>query len=208
MTCIEKERGTWNLKEAGGRNGAERMRTEEKILECKNGQKLQIRTLSEADAEAALEHLRITYGETEYLSQYADEIELTPEDERTFLSHMEMDEQALMLGGFVNGELAATASILPISNRDRMRHRGGVGMSVKKAYWGQGIGRTIFETLLEEAKRAGLEQAELEVVSENGRALKLYESCGFVPYGVRKKGIKLRDGRYFDEILMQKELRA
>lgn len=131
---------------------------------------------------------------------------MTVEGERAFLEQMEKEERALMLGGFLDGELAVVASVLPISSRDKLRHRGGLGMCVKKKYWGLGIGRMLLTTLMEEAKQAGFEQIELEVISENERAVRLYESCGFERYGVRHKGIKLRGGGYFDEVLMWKEL--
>lgn len=79
-------------------------------------------------------------------------------------------------------------------------------MCVKKKYWGLGIGRILLTVLLDEAKAAGFEQVELEVASTNERAVELYETCGFEKYGVRRKGIRLRDGSYFDEVLMQRAL--
>lgn len=182
------------------------MRIQERAEKLKDEKALQIRTLTAEDAEAVLEHLNITCGETDYLSKYADEVDITPEGERAFLGQMEQKERALMLGGFLDGELVVVASVLPVSDRDRMRHRGGFGMCVKKKYWGLGIGRVLLRILLEEAAQAGFEQVELEAASANERAVKLYQSCGFKTYGIRRKGIRLRDGSYFDEVLMQKEL--
>lgn len=98
------------------------MRIREKILELKNQEVLHIRTLTAEDAEAVLEHLKITYGETDYLSMYADEVDITLEGEKAFLEQLEKDEHALMLGGFLDGELVVVSSVLPISNRYRMCH--------------------------------------------------------------------------------------
>lgn len=182
------------------------MRIQERAEKLKNEKALQIRTLCAEDAGAVLEHLKITCGETDYLSKYADEVDITPEGERTFLGQLEEKERALMLGGFLEGELVAVASVLPVSDRERMRHRGGFGMCVKKKYWGLGIGRALLRILLEEAKQAGFEQVEMEAALTNERAVKLYESCGLKQYGIRRKGIRLRDGSYLDEVLLQKEL--
>lgn len=190
------------------------MRIRQRILELKkqnenigrNQNILLIRTLTESDAEAVLEHLKMTCGETDYLSKYEDEVDITLDGERAFLNNLEKEESALMLGGFLDGELAVVASILPISNRDRMRHRGGLGICVQKRYWGLGIGKALLVTLMDEAKQAGFEQVELEVAAENERAVKLYETCGFEQYGVRKKGMGLRDGSYLDEVLMLREV--
>jgi RimJ/RimL family protein N-acetyltransferase len=43
------------------------------------------------------------------------------------------------------------------------------------------------------------------VVSDNREARRLYAGLGFVEYGVEKKALK-HNGRYYDEILMAKEL--
>jgi len=42
-------------------------------------------------------------------------------------------------------------------------------------------------------------------VQENAKARQLYESLGFVQYGCEKKGLK-HEGRYYDEILMAKDI--
>ena len=68
------------------------MKIDERVLELKNNKRLLVRTLTAADAEAALEHLKTTYGETDYLSMYADEVDMTTEGERAFLSQLEKDQ--------------------------------------------------------------------------------------------------------------------
>lgn len=54
---------------------------------------------------------------------------------------------------------------------------GGVGLL--PAYRGQGIGRRLMVTLLNNAQSAGIEQVQLEVITQNARAMHLYESLGF-----------------------------
>lgn len=54
---------------------------------------------------------------------------------------------------------------------------------VNPAYWGQGIGGRIIDTLLEEATRHGYLAAQLWTQVGNDRALRLYERRGFVPTG-------------------------
>jgi RimJ/RimL family protein N-acetyltransferase len=43
------------------------------------------------------------------------------------------------------------------------------------------------------------------VVTGNEAALRLYAGLGFVQYGLEKKALK-QGGRYYDEILMAKDL--
>ncbi|NLL78802.1 MAG: GNAT family N-acetyltransferase [Clostridiales bacterium] len=182
------------------------MRIREHKGTTKDGSRILIRSLTEQDAEAVLEHLRQSFLETEYLSKYEDEMDMTQESERKFLKILEEGEMTLMLGAFESGELAATVSLIPISALSKMKHRGGLGISVKKRFWGRGIGNLLLQVILAEAKWAGYEQVELEVVSENERAVRLYEKSGFAAYGRRPCAVKLRDGRYMDEILMYVQL--
>jgi RimJ/RimL family protein N-acetyltransferase len=50
-----------------------------------------------------------------------------------------------------------------------------------------------------------VELIQLAVVSDNEAARRLYQRLGFVEYGIEKKALK-QDGRYYDEVLMAKEL--
>jgi len=60
--------------------------------------------------------------------------------------------------------------------------------------------------ILKYAKKVGFEQVELEVVSDNYKAINLYEKFGFKKYGTRSNSLKLKDGSYYTEYLMMKNL--
>ena len=49
--------------------------------------------------------------------------------------------------------------------------------------------------------RGEVDQVLLQVVSDNGRAVRLYESEGFVSYGLERRALKLGE-RYLDEYMM------
>ena len=65
----------------------------------------------------------------------------------------------------------------------------------------RGIGRKILLAMHEKAKQLGASEALLEVRKSNAAAIALYESEGYIPYGIREK-------YYGDEdaVLMRKEL--
>jgi RimJ/RimL family protein N-acetyltransferase len=44
------------------------------------------------------------------------------------------------------------------------------------------------------------------VVSDNEQVRRLYERLGFLEYGIEKKALK-QDGRYYDEVLMARDLK-
>ena len=60
-----------------------------------------------------------------------------------------------------------------------VRHRGDLGMGVLPSHQGRGIARELLEQGISLANAAGIHRLELEVRSDNRRALELYRSVGF-----------------------------
>lgn len=56
------------------------------------------------------------------------------------------------------------------------------------------------------AKEMEYEQAELEVIATNERAIKLYEEMGFKKYGTFPDSMKYKDGTYVDAYWMMMKL--
>ncbi len=85
----------------------------------------------------------------------------------------------------------------PGSERD---HTGVLGIAIKKAYRGRGVGRALMESTLKRCKGT-FEQVILEVFESNARAQSLYKKMGFKGYGKIPKAIK-RGERYINVNLM------
>ena len=79
-----------------------------------------------------------------------------------------------------------------------------VGMYVGQAARGAGVGRLLIEAALALAAQS-VELVQLVVVKGNEPACRLYRRAGFVEYGLEKHALKI-DGRYYDDILMAKDL--
>lgn len=129
------------------------------------------------DAAALLEYLKIVGGETENLSFGAEGVPLDIEAERAYLDTQVQSHKNIQLLAKANGEIIGTASL----NRQqkRMSHRAEFGISVKKAWWGFGVASTLTEYILDFARKTGVEQINLEVRSDNSRAIALYKKFGF-----------------------------
>lgn len=80
-------------------------------------------------------------------------------------------------------------------------HIGRLGMGVKIEHRRQGIGRRLLSECIRAARAWGIEKIELEVYSDNGAAIHLYESEGFEKEGLRKCSRKL-EGKYQDVQIM------
>lgn len=131
----------------------------------------------EQDATALLEYLKIVGGETENLSFGAEGVPLNVEAERAYLDVQVQSHNNIQLLAKINGEIIGTASLNRQQNR--MSHRAEFGISVKKAWWGCGVASTLMKYILAFAKETGVEQINLEVRSDNKRAIALYKKFGF-----------------------------
>jgi putative acetyltransferase len=88
------------------------------------------------------------------------------------------------------------------------QHIGNFGISVAKAYRGEGIGALLMEAVLKEAL-ATLPQLRiivLEVFSDNTLAIAWYKKSGFVEYGRLPEGV-LHNNTYVDAVYMYKKVR-
>ena len=89
------------------------------------------------------------------------------------------DPRSVLLLAFVDGVIAGDFDLHPIGGALRLAHRAGIGVSVRRDYWRQGIADYMLQTLLDCARACGYEQVELEVVADNFRAVPLYLKHGF-----------------------------
>jgi len=110
-----------------------------------------------------------------------------------------------VFGAFHDSKLVGIAGLL-IGKGQKEAHKGRlVGMYVRPSARKVGVGRRLVETIIESARHS-VELIQLAVVSDNEPARRLYERLGFVEYGLEKKALK-QDGRYYNEVLMAKDLK-
>ena len=148
-----------------------------------------------------------TVSETPYLVREPDEAaSITKDQEEAFILRQLEDERTLMLLAEVDGALAGICHLMSVGGSRRMRHRCSMAISLLSAYWGLGLGRAMMTEMLEAAQMLGYEQAELEVVTTNERALRLYRSFGFEVCGTLPRGMKYAGGDYADLYTMVRYL--
>lgn len=113
---------------------------------------------------------------------------------------------AAVFGAFRGEEIVGMAG-LRREPGERKQHKGVLwGMYVRPAAQGLGLGRALVRAVLEHA-RGEVEQVQLLVVTDNLRAVRLYESEGFVSYGLERRALKQSE-RYLDEYHMVRFLAA
>ena len=168
----------------------------------KNGIEALLRNGDVADGLAVFENFNLTHAETDYLLSYPDENSYDPDKEATFLEEKTKSPNEIEIIAIIDGKIAGTAGIEAVGEKYKVKHRAEFGISILKEYWGLGLGRALATACIQCAKDAGYEQLELDVVSENARALSLYRSLGFVEFGRNPKGFKSRTAGYQEVIYM------
>ncbi len=171
------------------------------MKKLKNSLKIQIRKAEVSDAEKVIEYMKTVYGESENLTAAPHEFEVTIKQEEDFINNTNNSINSVMLIGLIDGEIVSIAS-LSGSQRKRMQHQVGFGISVLKKYWGLGVGTKMMEEVIKFAnKNEVIEVIHLTVRADNVFAIKLYEKFGFEKVGHFEKYFKI-DNDYFDSISM------
>ncbi len=111
----------------------------------------------------------------------------------------------LHLVAVIDGKAIGSATLNRFENR--RAHAGSIGMAVHDAYAGRGAGSALLGALIGQADNwLNLTRLELNVWSDNTRAMALYERFGFEREGVFRN-YAWRDGAYADSVAMAR-LRA
>lgn len=91
---------------------------------------------------------------------------------------------------------------LTVNQSPRARHSASIGIMIHTDYQGKGIGRALFNKVIDLADNwLMLVRLELGVFTDNERAINLYKSLGFEIEGC-KKYVAIRNGKYDDEYIM------
>ena len=149
-----------------------------------------------SDAGKFLEYCKIVGSETDNLTFGAEGLPLTISQEADFIRKFAGNPGSIMIVAFDEGELIGTGAVSVVSGKTRFAHRREIAISVRKDYWGKGIGTGIMNVLMDFAKKSGAEVLELEVRSDNEAAISLYKKFGFEKIGTNEKFFKIT-GEFF-----------
>lgn len=175
------------------------------LVRLADGRELLIRQCDEGDASELLEFADAVGGESDYLSFGTGQFGVSLEQEREIIRKIRAADNRLLLLAIVGGRIVGNL-IFSGGHRPRIRHRGDVGMTVRKDFWGIGIGSRLMDALLDWARCSGVvTKLDLQVRTDNERAQRLYRGKGFVLEGTLSRQLQI-DGRYYDHHCLGFEL--
>ncbi len=101
----------------------------------------------------------------------------------------------LALGAFDGARLVGVVG-LRFERRARTLHKATLyGLFVLPDFRRHGVARGLVEAVLEEARSTpGLRVVQLTVTETNAPAIRLYQSCGFQPFGTEPLALRVGDG--------------
>jgi RimJ/RimL family protein N-acetyltransferase len=172
-----------------------------KEIKLKNGKTAILRSPNKEDAQAMIDYLNIIGGESDFITFGKNEFSMSVEAEQDYIERVNSMNNSKNVLIIIENEIVGIASITSVQ-KERMRHNGTLGISLRKKYWGIGLGSEIMAYLIDWAKCNKItKKINLLVREDNIRGVKLYEKFGFEKEGLLKKDICV-NGIYYNTIAM------
>ena len=159
-----------------------------------------------ADAQEILDLMKVIGGESDNLT--FDErgfYNTTVEEEGRLLEEKAASNREAFFVVRKEGSIVGMGHYTAFE-KERMAHRGTIGICLRKSACGQGLGTALLERLLDFGRTvAKSEIVSLEVRCDNLGAIRLYQKFGFKKIGTFKGFFKIR-GQLVDFDIMEKML--
>jgi RimJ/RimL family protein N-acetyltransferase len=157
-----------------------------------------IRTAGERDVSALIDYVAALRAERLPTIFRYDSVP-TIEEETSFIRQFageSADFFVAVAGERIVGNLAVAAHPHP-----QTAHGASLGMSMLAPYRGRGIGSRLLDAAIDWARQRSIRRLELEVLSNNPGARRLYERKGFMIEGCRRGAVAV-DGTFVDALAM------
>jgi RimJ/RimL family protein N-acetyltransferase len=167
----------------------------------KKGRKIEIREIQEKDYVELRNFINSLVRENTYI------LKNIPIDEEGELNYVRrcLEEikrkEGVHLVAFYKNKIVGAAEIR--RKKFKEKHVGILGISIRKNYRNEGIGKALIKEVIRISKRIGIKLITLDVFKVNKSAILLYKKMGFKEYGELPKGLKHK-GRYMSKVLMYK----
>jgi RimJ/RimL family protein N-acetyltransferase len=161
---------------------------------------IELRDAVPEDAADLIDLRRTIFGESDFMLYAPDEYADSTDAMAKRIEGISRSSGSRLIVALADRALAGFLSVAG-NEIPRRRHVGYVVIGVVRAHWSSGIGGALLKEALRWAPTAGIARLELGVMTENARAIRLYERLGFRVEGT-KRGAYLIGGRPVDEHFM------
>ncbi len=160
-----------------------------------------IRTATRSDAAAYVTYMNAIGGESDYLTFGRDEYDRSVSDMVATIDKMSSHDNELFIVAVEGGQVIG-ALMLEAGQRPRVRHAVELSVTVRKEFWGRGVGSALIAYALDWVKRVRtITKVNLQVREDHEHAIRLYERKGFISEGTPSRAL-LVEGRYYSILQM------
>ena len=160
-----------------------------KTIQLKNGANCLIRTLRQWDAADLQQHRIHVREETPLFFREGESTNVFDlEQQAAFLETCRAFPLCGIVGAFAEDKLIASADI----TIDSCITAASFSVSIRKEFWGQGLGSVLLEESIRLARQAGFGQVQLSVHKDNAPAIGLYRKFGFAALEERGEELKMQ----------------
>lgn len=111
------------------------------------------------------------------------------------------DNSVFLIAVLPSGQVIG-ACLLKGGQRKANRHSGGIGIDVNREWRNKGVGTDLMRHVIDWAKKSNIiTRIELDVITDNARAIHVYEKLGFKMEG-KQLATLYKDGGYLDFYVM------
>ena len=172
-----------------------------KKISLKTGDILIIRKAVVEDAKEILRYANKVAGESDNISYGPGEFGMTVEREQNYLLSLKDSKNCIMILGLIKKQIVSVAS-LNGGKRKRMEHLTGLGITVRKPFWRQGIGSKMMKFLINWAQQSKIiRKIDLTVRTDNMGAINLYKQLGFIEEGKSSRELQINE-IFYDTLMM------
>ena len=172
-----------------------------KKISLKTGDILIIRKAILEDAKEILKYADKVSGESDNISYGPGEFGMTFEREQSYLLSLRDSKNSIMILGLIKKQIVGIASLAG-GKRKRMEHLTGLGITVRKPFWRQGIGSKMMKFLIDWAHQSKIiRKIDLTVRTDNKGAIKLYKQLGFIEEGKISRELQINE-IFYDALMM------
>lgn len=162
---------------------------------------ISIREAKNSDASDIIKFMNWVTGEVDFHTYGANDFHISIEEEERVIEVFKARPNCLFLIAEFQDEIIAVAT-LSGGIKERVAHRGNIGITIAKRFWRLGIGIKMMELIIEFSESSEIiTKLELLVHQDNRAAIKLYNKLGFFREGLLTRYFRI-DGQYYDGIKM------
>ncbi|KYG63879.1 hypothetical protein AZI86_13760 [Bdellovibrio bacteriovorus] len=172
----------------------------------KTGQKIEIRTPRESEAQMTLDMMIEVAAHSPYILSTPERFrQKTLENQLKWFQDSATSDSDIILAAFHDSKMVGLCNGHSYKDIKR-KHRAGLGVSIHQDYRGCGLGMKLMSTLIENMKRFNhVTIIELDVMTNNSAAVKMYEKLGFKKAGTFPNAYILPSGEASDNLTMYLE---